>query len=122
MIYSAELNEAKENIEATYHSLMRAKKRLGLKAEAAKREMKRAFTDGLDASEFDSKEKEYLIGKEVSGAAVKVYRGSCYIFSEEGTCITVYKVPAWFGKRQFFDGKKKIRNPKDYYRHYGVTA
>ena len=122
MMNRTELEEARKDIEATYHSLVRAKERLGLKAEAAEREIRRAFTEGLDASEFNSREKEYLIGKEIYGAAAKVYRGSCYIFSEEGVCITVYKVPAWFGRRQFFDGKKKIRNPKDYYRHYSVTA
>ena len=117
-----ELYQAMESIGATYHSLVRAKERLGLKTEAAEREIRRAFIQGLDSSEFTAKEKEYLIGKEVYGAAAKVYKGSCYIFSEEGICITVYKVPSWFGRRQFFDGKKKIRNPKDYYRHYGIIA
>ncbi len=119
---STELNKSIKNIEATYHSLVRAKERLGLKADAAEREIRKAFMQDLDVSEFTAREKEYLNSKEIYGAAVKVYKNICYIFSEEGVCITVYKVPGWFGRRQFFDGKKKIRNPKDYYRHYGVIA
>ena len=122
MMSRAESEKAFKSIEATYHSLVRAKERLGLKAEAAERAIRRAYAEGLDAAEFCAREKEYLISKEIYGAEVRFYRGSCYIFSQDGSCITVYKVPSWFGRKQFFDGKKKIRNPKDYYRHYGVSA
>ena len=111
-----------ESIEASYHSLIRARERLGLKTNAAEREIRKAYTEGLDATEFNSREKEYLINKGLSGAIVKVFNGSCYIFSENAICITIYKVPSWFGRRQYFDGKEKIRNPKNYYRHYGVMA
>ena len=122
MMSSTEFEQAMQSIEATYHSLVRAKERLGLKAEAAEREIRRAYLNGLDSADFSPREKEYLCSKELFGATVKVYKGSCYLFSEDGTCITIYKVPAWFGRKQFFDGKTKIRNPRDYYRHYGITA
>ena len=107
---------------ATYHSLRRAYERIGLKAEAAEKEICRAYAAGLGAEEFNSREKAYLESKGLAGGYAKVYKGFCYIFSEEAVCITVYPVPAWFGKRQYFDGKTRIRNPKNYYRHYGVLA
>ncbi len=117
-----EVRSINESIEASYHSLVRARERLGLKINAAEREIRNAYMEGLDATEFNSREKEYLINKGLSGALVKVYNGSCYIFSENAICITIYKVPSWLGRRQFFDGKEKIRNPKNYYRRYGVMG
>ena len=112
----------REEIMASYHAIKRANERLGLKVQAAEKEIRKAFLEGMESSEFSSREKEYLSGKEESGITVRVYKGSCYIFSEEGVCITVYDLPSWFGRKRFFDGKTKIRNPKEYYRHYGVIA
>ena len=117
-----EFGRIRESVELTYHSLVRAHERLGLNREEAERTITRAYAEGMGAEEFNSREKKYLEQKGANGAQVKVYNGCCYVFSENAVCITVFQVPLWFGKRQFFDGKTKIRNPKNYYRHYGVMA
>ncbi len=117
-----EFESLQESIEMSYHAARRARERLGLKAKSAERETVKAFTDGLTAEDLTSRERDYLVRKGLHGCSPRVYNGSCYIFSENMVCVTVYKLPAWFGKRQFFDGKTKIRNPKNYYRHYGVMA
>ena len=115
-----ELEAASASIELSYHSVKRAHERLGLNASGAEAFLTRAFAEGMDSGDFSSRERRYLEDKGLRGGIIKVFCGYCCVFSDTAVCITVFRLPSWFGKKHY-DGKKKIRDPKNYYRHYGVA-
>ena len=117
-----QLEQESRAVELSYHSIQRARERMGLNASSAERIISRAYVQGLGSEDFTASEKDYLKRKGVSGAQIKVYNGFCCVFSDSAVCITVFKLPGWFGRRQHFDGKTKIRDPRSYYRHYGVIV
>ena len=107
------------NYRASYHSIIRMEQRQGMKEEQAKRQIKNAMHRGKRAEEFSSWEHNYLAtlcnSKEVYPVA---YNGGCYIFTNEGVCVTMHNLPKWFGKKKRFDGKEKIKNAKKYFNNY----
>lgn len=103
---------------ATVHSLVRAKDRLNLNEQKAERLINQAIKKGKRASEFSSWERRFLEEESSDGSEAIAYNNYCYIISENGFCITMYPLPAWFGKKKRFDGKEHIRNIKNYTRNY----
>ena len=101
----------------TYHSIERAKERLGYNEKVAKKQIKRALERGKTADCFSSWEKNYLENESRENTYAIAYNNFCYIVGSDGTCVTMYPLPAWFGKKKHFDGKEKIRNAKAYSRY-----
>ena len=105
------------NTMTTFHALQRTKERTGFNHKASERLIANAITRGKGAQSFAAKEREYLERQESKkGYWTIVYNSLCFIFSNDGVCITVYKLPPWFGKKQY-DGKQVIRNNKKYIRY-----
>ncbi len=100
----------------TNHSLDRAKERLNLNSKAAKRNIYNAYERGQTAESFKSRERDYLTSKCSDGVVAYVYQNNCYIFKTDGTCLTVYPLPVWFGKKMDNKEKVRIRNYKKYYK------
>lgn len=103
---------------ATVHSLVRAKDRLNLNEQKAERLINQAIKKGKRANEFSSWERRFLEQECGDGSEAIAYNNYCYIINENGFCITMYPLPAWFGKKKRFDGKDYIRNIKNYVRNY----
>ena len=106
----------------TYHSIDRAKERAGLNERKATKMIELALERGKSASDFSSMEKSYLDSEGYDGCTAIAYNNFCYIVNENGICVTLYPLPAWFGKKKRFDGKEKIRNPKKYSKNYGFYS
>ena len=102
---------------ASYHSLVRAKKRLGYNEKNAIKQINRALERGKTADDFTSWEREYLRNEGSETTYAVAYNNFCYIIGSDGVCVTMYALPAWFGKKKHFNGKEKIRNVKAYSRH-----
>lgn len=76
-----------------------------------------ALERGKRAEDFTGRERKFLSGKTDEGISAIVYNGYCFIVNDwEGICITMYQLPGWFGKKQTYCGKEKIRNPYKYRR------
>ena len=105
---------------ATFHSLDRAKERVGVKGKQAEKMIRLAVERGKGAECFTSQEKRYLEIASSKGENAVAYNNFCYIINEYGMCITMYPLPGWFGKKKRFDGKKKIRDLKKYSRNYDL--
>lgn len=85
----------------TYHSICRTIERVGLSNSKAMKLIFEARENGLTSSEFPYREKEYLEKKSIDGKVALYYKGFCFIFEEKYTCITMFRVPSWFGKNIF---------------------
>ena len=105
---------------STIHSLDRAKERAGLNEKRAYKMIDQALRRGKSAEDFTSWEKSYLEGESKSNTTAIAYNNFCYIINENGFCVTLYPLPAWFGKKKHFNGKKRIRNMKAYSRNYAI--
>ena len=106
----------------TEHSLKRAKQRIGINKKYAERQIRLARERGKRADQFKSLEKKYLSRTVYEECEPIVYDGYCYLFSNEGNCITIYPLPNWFGKKKHYDGKTKIKKIKTYYKNnYEIT-
>ncbi len=103
---------------ASIHSLTRAKERAGLNERKAERQISRAMRDGKPADAFSSWERSYLEKEAYGDCTAIAYSGFCYIVNSNGFCVTMYPLPAWFGKKKHFDGKERIRNVKTYAKHH----
>ena len=106
---------------ASYHSLTRAKERLGYNEKNALKQINRAKERGKTAENFTSWEREYLENEAGIGTYAIAYNNFCYIIGADGICVTMYALPAWFGKKKHFDGKERIRNAKAYSRYNSYT-
>ena len=103
----------------TTHSIIRAKERVGLSEEKARKTIDEAFRKGKRSNEYSAKQRKYLNNIERNGCIPIIYKNFCFIFSEEGSrCITVYPIPHWFNEKTFFYNKNRIRNPKRYFCRY----
>lgn len=100
---------------ATMHGVDRIKERCNLKNQrSAVKSIKLALKRGKRAEDFTSWERDYL-SKEAYGDCFAIaYNSFCYIVNSQGSCVTVYPLPAWFGKKKHFDGKERIRDYKKY--------
>ena len=103
---------------ATVHSLDRAKERTGLNEKNAAKLIDLALQRGKTADAFTSWERNYLTKEANDHCTALAYDGFCYIVNENGYCVTMYPLPAWFGKKKHFSGKERIRNMKTYSRLY----
>lgn len=99
----------------TIHSINRTMERCKLKnPRAAEKNINRALQRGKRAEEFSSWERTFLSIEAHGDCSAIAHNGFCYIVNEYGTCITVYPLPAWFGKKKHFDGKERIRDFRKY--------
>ena len=98
----------------TRHSLERVFQRTNCNRKSAPRIIENAAERGLPMSEFPEKERRYLERKasKTSGNVCVVYNGAIFILTSDKECITVLTPPRWFGKKQFYNGKTVIRDPK----------
>jgi len=104
----------------TKHSLQRVKERCNIKnSQSAINTIQRARLHGKDASKYTSCEREYLENAGQGNCTAFAYNNFCYIFSDQGKCVTVYALPEWFGQKKHFDGKNRIRNYRKYCRING---
>lgn len=101
----------------TLHGVERAKQRVGIKGvRAAERQTQLALKRGKTADDLTSWERNYLRSIARDDSVIPVaYNGFCYIISlTNGTCVTMFPLPAWWGKKKNCVGKIRIRNPKKY--------
>lgn len=107
----------------TSHALDRISERMGYKSDSAARIAENAFVRGVPPDNLPSKERAYLKQQEQkAGCVARFYNGSCFIFNPDGTCITAYLPPKWFGRRQYYVKKERIRDHKKYAHHYAAQA
>ena len=104
-------------IKATYHSIERAKERYSACERTAAKNIHLALERGKYADSFRSREREYLRNVGKDGAVALAYNNYCYIVNANGFCITMYPLPAWFGRKRYFSGKEEIRNVRAYSRN-----
>ena len=104
----------------TYHAIKRTQERAELNLNTSVRFIDNAINRGKTADKFDSIEREYLKQKESQyGCYAVAYNNFCFILSNENICITMYPLPAWFGRKQsYYNGKKKIREPRKHMLYY----
>lgn len=98
----------------TIHGIERANERTRYNGKAAIRFIENGIARGKTADEFGQKESKYLASLARENCVAKAYNGFCLIVSESGTCVTIYRLPEWFGKKRYYDGKKRVRNVKSY--------
>ena len=99
----------------TLHSIDRAMERCNLKNQrSAEKNISRALQNGKRAEDFASWERNFLSREAYDNCFALAYNGFCYIVNEYGACVTVYALPAWFGKKKHFDGKERIRDFRKY--------
>ena len=104
----------------SYHGQKRAKKRFRIGYDRAESKFEKARLYGKYKEDyvFRSPEYDYLLSKERhKGNQAVAYDGVLYIFDDE-TCITMFTLPAWFGRRKHYEGKEQVRHVKAYMRHY----
>ena len=103
---------------ATYHSIVRSKERAHRKnLRSAEKNISLALQRGKEAEDFSSWERTFLSGKGHDSQKAIAYNQFCYIFSDEDVCITLYRLPAWFGRKKPYHGKERIRDIKKYQRY-----
>ncbi len=110
----------------TLHSLIRAKERAGMTSKEMTRFTDLAIRNGQRAADLVGLERRYLESKETEPTYTAIlYKGYILIVEDGELCITMFPVPAWFFRKQYFEGKKQIRNVKRYRRYnntYGMGA
>ena len=101
----------------TVHSVMRAKQRFGYNRKTAEHLIRNAIERGKTAEDFRTgKEREWIEQCCSEGIGAAIYNGFCFILTDEKKCVTLYRVPYWFGKRGIYDGKERIRKAVKYNR------
>ncbi len=98
----------------SYHSIQRAYERTQFKKSAVPRFVEKGIERGKTADDFNQDEKKYLENQSRDNCTAKAYNGYCLIISDQGNCVTLYRLPEWFGKKRFYNGKDRIRNVKHY--------
>ena len=102
----------------TIHGVSRAKERCNVKnVRSAEKNVSLAVQRGKRAEDCTSWEREYLSKEAYDNCIAIAYNNFCYIVNSAGACVTLYPLPAWFGKKKHFDGKERIRNYKQYCRN-----
>lgn len=102
---------------ATIHSLERAMERIGFNEKTADKQFRFAMERRKTCEDFTSWEQKYLAKEAYVGCGAFEYDGYCYIVNELGLCVTIYQLPAWFGKKKHFNMIERIRNMKSYARN-----
>ena len=99
----------------TYHSIKRANERTRYSGRSAVRFIENGISRGKTADDFTQDESRYLSSIAYDNCTAKANNGFCLIISEAGDCVTLYRLPEWFGKKRFYSAKTRIRNVKRYY-------
>ena len=114
-------NKTKENkpmtttfSKSTIHSIDRAKERAGINERKAEKMITLALERGKTYEDFTSWERNYLQNEAYGDCKAIAFNGYCYIVNADGFCVTLYKLPSWFGKKKHYDGKDRIRDYKKY--------
>ena len=103
----------------TVHGVSRAKERCNVKnVRSAEKNVTLAIQRGKRADDCTSWERTYLENEAHDDCVAVAYNNFCYIINPAGVCVTIYQLPAWFGKKKHFNGKERIRNFKKYNRNY----
>jgi len=103
---------------ASFHGIMRVKERCNVKSRrAAENLIRHAIQRGKGADDYSSMERVFLLGESMRGCRAVAYNNFCYILADEDCCVTMFRLPAWFGKKKPFDGKTRIRKMKRYRRN-----
>lgn len=101
----------------TFHGSVRAKERCNFKNQrTTEKQVKLALQRGKRSNQFTSWERDYLDNESRDDCTAIAYNNFCYIVNAAGVCVTMYRLPTWWGKKKHYDGKTRIRNPKGYYR------
>ena len=95
----------------TCHSLSRAKERVGLSQSAAIKFIDNAKLYGKAPEEFPAKERKYMQNLKKEGNVI-YFAEYIFILSKDDRCITLYRAPGWFGRKNNFCGKEAIRNKR----------
>ena len=98
----------------TIHSIQRANERTRYNGKTAVRFVEKGIERGKTAEDFNQDEREYLTNCAYGNCIAKAYNGFCLIISEDGDCVTLYRLPEWFGKKRHYNRKTRIRNAKRY--------
>ena len=106
-------------LNSLYHLWTSALKKHGIKR--ANKMIALALERGKTADDFTSWEREYLKGESKGDSIAIAYNNFCYIVNKNGFCVTLYPLPAWFGKKKQFNGKERIRNAKAYARNHMMS-
>lgn len=102
----------------TVHGVSRAKDRCNVKnVRSAEKNVTLAIQRGKRAEDLTSWERSYLSKEAYDDCTAIAYNNFCYIVNASGACVTLYPLPAWFGKKKHFDSKERIRNYKQYCRN-----
>ena len=101
----------------TNHGLTRIMERADCSEKYASHLVFNALKNGREADCFCCRERTYLKSKEYDDCHAIVYDGFCFIFNSDNSCVTMYPLPCWFGKKVIQVGKKKIRNKKKYFKY-----
>ena len=96
---------------ATVHSIDRIKERAGKNEKNAEKLIALALERGKSADRFTSWERSYLSREASDNCTALAYDGLCYIVNENGFCVTMYPLPAWFGKKKHYNGKNGKSEP-----------
>lgn len=112
------MRPADNNTRNTVHGQQRAKERLKLNPEQAERVATLAWERGKRAEDLRGRDRRYFDGRYEDGCELISYNGYIFVFNlETRRCVTMFRAPAWFGRRQQFAGKELIRNPVKYLRY-----
>ena len=107
----------------SYHSVKRTQRRAGLSKTTSEKFIFNAIENGRGADSFTDAERDYLLTREAKeGCRAIVHDAYCFIIGDNDCCVTMYRVPVWFEKKAYFDGKKTIRNIKKYIRYNNSFA
>lgn len=107
----------------TAHSLVRAKERIGLSSDKAEAFIEKALTQGKRYLDFHTAaERNWLKKQNNPGSYALAYDKYCFIINDDQACITLYKLPTWFGnhKHKHYAGKEQIRHLAKYLRFHDV--
>jgi len=99
---------------STYHSIQRANERTRFSGRAAERFIENGIRRGKAAKDFRQKENAFLANCGRDHCVAKAYNGFCLIINDRDECVTLYRLPEWFGRKRFYDRKEGIRNIKRY--------
>ena len=96
----------------SWHSVNRAKERAGMNYKKAQKMMNRARERGIGSESCRwSLDRQFLESRTNDTAKAIEYNGFCFIFDREtNTCITMYGLPPYFGKKKTFYKQEGRRN------------
>ena len=105
------------NTHTTLHGMERMKERHGVKNEKSVNKLVALASErGKRAEDCTSWERTYLYAHSCDSCVAIAYGEYCYIIGDNNICITIFRLPIWFGKKKQYVGKERIKNMKVYSR------